>query len=225
MADDSRWRQAQAAELEFWKTCWHHPVYKDVNLEEYWREQTDLLGVEPQSLAGKSVLDLGCGPVGIINFLPVDGPRWAIDPLFHLYTQRIERPGVRFSIARGEAVPFPSESMDVVFCFNVLDHVADAEAVLADVRRLLRADGTLYVMVHTFPSWLKGLLFFDRPHTYHWDRGDVRGLLERAGFKLKRERHQRRRFRLGAADYLKPWLWPYALGQCVVTSSYYVAVR
>ena len=46
----------------------------------------------------------------------------AIDPLFHLYTERIAQPDVRFCVARGEAVPLASEVMDAVFCFNVLDH-------------------------------------------------------------------------------------------------------
>lgn len=225
MQPERRWRAAQAAECQFWKRWRQIPVYKDVQLEEYWKAQTELLGLEPATLAGKTVLDLGCGPVGLINFLPVTGPRRAVDPLLHRYTECIRAHGIGFCAARGEALPFPSESMDVVLCFNVLDHVAEAGTVLEEVRRLLRPGGTLYLMVHTFPSWLKQLLFFDRMHTYHWSRDDVRKLLESAGFRLQREHHQPRRFALRFADCFKPSLWRYAAGRLIITSSYFTAQK
>jgi SAM-dependent methyltransferase len=225
MGREARWRKAQAAELEFWRGWRRIHVYRDLHLEDYWREQMELLGVEPQTINGKTVLDLGCGPVGIVNFLPPTGTRWAVDPLLHRYSERIAAAGVGFCAGCGEWLPFPNESMDVVFCFNVLDHVSDAGAVLREIYRVLRPAAQLYLMVHTFPSWLKHMLFFDRPHTYHWSRLDLRKLLKSAGFYLRRELHRPRKFRLRPADYFNPSLWRYVAGSLVITSSYCAAQK
>jgi SAM-dependent methyltransferase len=225
MRCEVRWRKAQAAELEFWKSWRHIPVYRDLQLEDYWREQMELLGVEPQRISGGTVLDVGSGPVGLVNFLPATGTRWAVDPLLHRYSERIAAPGVGFCAARGESLPFPSESVDAVFCFNVLDHVANAETVLREIYRVLRPASRLYVMVHTFPSWLKHFLFFDRPHVYHWTRFDLRKLLESADFQLLRELHRPRKFRLRPWYCFKPSLWRYVAGSLTITSSYCTAQK
>lgn len=50
--------------------------------------------------------------------------------------------------ARAEHLPFPDASFDHVVCALVLCSVADLEAALAEIRRVLRPEGTLVLLEH-----------------------------------------------------------------------------
>jgi SAM-dependent methyltransferase len=65
---------------------------------------------------------------------------------------RDAHPDVRSELI-GNAAPFEPGSFDVVTSVEVIEHVADLEAFLADVRRLLRPDG---VFVWTTPCANRG---------------------------------------------------------------------
>ena len=49
----------------------------------------------------------------------------------------------------GATLPYPDETFDVVFSSNVLEHVRDVPALLAEASRVLRPSG---VMIHVLPS-------------------------------------------------------------------------
>ena len=74
----------------------------------------------------------------------------------------------------GETLPFPDATFDVVFSSNVLEHVRDVPALLAEASRVLRPSG---VMIHVLPSptwrlwtivahyvWVVQSVFFRRPN-------------------------------------------------------------
>lgn len=48
---------------------------------------------------------------------------------------------IRYVVARGEELPFPDASFDLVLCCDVLEHVDDVELVLAEAARVLRPGG------------------------------------------------------------------------------------
>jgi SAM-dependent methyltransferase len=70
---------------------------------------------------------------------------------------RIADPTVDIAGAVG-ALPLSTAACDTVLCFNVLEHVFDYTAALAEMRRVLRPGGTLYgrvpflLGVHADPS-------------------------------------------------------------------------
>jgi len=99
-------------------------------------------------LAGLRALDVGCSAGFIADELALAGA--------HTTGVDIDEPGlvaarerfgerVEFSLARGEALPFEDGSMDVVVFNHIYEHVVDPDAVLADIRRVLKPDGTMYV--------------------------------------------------------------------------------
>lgn len=49
----------------------------------------------------------------------------------------------------GNHIPFPSESFDVVFSSNVLEHISQIASFLVEMRRVLKPDG---IAVHILPS-------------------------------------------------------------------------
>jgi ubiquinone/menaquinone biosynthesis C-methylase UbiE len=52
---------------------------------------------------------------------------------------------VEFVCAPGEALPLPDESLDLVVFNHIYEHVVDPDAVIADIRRVLKPEGIAYL--------------------------------------------------------------------------------
>lgn len=60
---------------------------------------------------------------------------------------RREFPHLSFAEASATALPFPDGSFHVVTAFHTLEHVPDVSLALRECRRVLAADGTLFVVM------------------------------------------------------------------------------
>lgn len=65
-------------------------------------------------------------------------------------------PPAQLARSVGEALPFASHSMDLVCSFNVFEHVANPQAVLAEAIRVLKPGGYLYFSFPSYGSWWEG---------------------------------------------------------------------
>lgn len=52
---------------------------------------------------------------------------------------------ISFLCADGSALPFPDRSIDIVVFNHIYEHVVDADAVMSEIRRVLRPDGVAYL--------------------------------------------------------------------------------
>ncbi len=96
---------------------------------------------------GRRVLDLGCAGGFMAEALEERGARvTGIDPAREAIAAaraHAEARGVAISydVGTGEEMPYPDASFDAVVCVDVLEHVRDLDAVLAQVARVLRPGG------------------------------------------------------------------------------------
>ena len=107
--------------------------------------------LEGVPLAGKAVLDLGCGTGGITRFLADSyGPALIVGidvdaGLVARATERAARAGVAngptFQTVTPGPLPFADGSFDVVFSKDAMVHIADKEALFGEVFRVLRPGG------------------------------------------------------------------------------------
>lgn len=58
-----------------------------------------------------------------------------------------EHDGVQYALSEEKVLPYQDEMFDAVLIFDVLEHVADVPAVLAEIRRVLKRGGILYAYV------------------------------------------------------------------------------
>lgn len=121
---------------------------------------------------GASVLELGCGN--------------------RAYQRAVERAGYKYVgadlgdnshadvvIAPNGIVPVADKSYEAVLSIQVLEHVPDPAAYLAEARRLLKPGGRLVLSTHGF--WA----YHPSPTDYwRWTNAGLRKLLEDQGYKV-----------------------------------------
>lgn len=102
---------------------------------------------DDEVLAGRLVLDLGCGMGGLSTALALAGARVCSVDFNASYCHITRLRGRRYGLdlpsinAAGEALPFPDSHFDVIMCVDVLEHVRDPEALLAEISRCLKPGG------------------------------------------------------------------------------------
>src|SRR5260370_32336653 len=111
---EKRWQEAQKHELDFWRHWRDLSPYRNVDLDSYWAAEQLRFELPPGFFNGKSVLDVGCGPVGLIHFLPQAAWRIRLDPLLLDYKEKLPAPAPGGSVvATGERLPVQSKAMDI----------------------------------------------------------------------------------------------------------------
>ena len=113
------------------------------------RRHTDVLR-ETVTLAGRSVLEVGCGAGRLLGWLRREGAApVGLDPSgAELARARMEAPCIPLVAGKGEALPFASGRFDLVLFFNSLHHVPlplQWQAV-SEAARVMAADGLLLVV-------------------------------------------------------------------------------
>jgi SAM-dependent methyltransferase len=192
-----RWQQAQQYEQSFWQRLGEDietGSRDQLNWYKWRAEQLEqrLKASSAQLPPNGKVLEIGSGPVGIVNFLTW-GHRYAIDPLEHFYKTRsslvsIRKPGVTYLDGTGEKLPFDPTTFSLVIIDNVIDHTSAPAIVLQEINRVLKPDGYLYLSVNVHTRWgallhecLAGLRI-DRGHPHTFTSATLRRLLKAHGF-------------------------------------------
>lgn len=153
-------------------------------LFEYWKTYRffDELQAFLKPIQGKRVLDIGCGVISVLNLIKEPGAELhGIDPLIDEYRQLYKLDeGIGWTTAPGEKVPFRDEYFDIVFCTNVLDHTEDPDAVLDEVRRVLKNGGVFVLTTDVFKIPEKR----NAAHPHAFTSVAVDSLLDRHGMEI-----------------------------------------
>lgn len=121
------------------------------------------LRILPSRLAGKRVLELGCGAGQAATSFALLGARViAVDSSSEqLAAARLlaEQAGARVDFHQGDLCELafvPAESVDLVFCAATLDYVEDLGRVLRSVHRVLQPNGVfVFTLEHPFALCLE----------------------------------------------------------------------
>lgn len=143
---------------------------------------------------GGRILDYGCGRGEIVTIGRQRGlDLWGADTYSGHYVPSLDAVadntrGYIRQIHQSRA-DFPDAHFDVVLSNQVLEHVTEPEAVISDMRRLLRPGGTLIAAFPVTSTWYEGHVGLYFAHRF--PRGSVRHtafvVASRLGFGLYRE--------------------------------------
>ena len=141
-----------------------------------------------------SLLDVGCGEAVLTHkWAQRLGDRRVVgidldDPLLHAQWEQRKAPNLTYQVMKAENLPFADAEFDVATAIEVLEHVPDPEATVAEMARV--AQRFLIVSVPREPLWRGlnmargaywGALGNTPGHLNHWSKRSFVALLERHG--------------------------------------------
>ncbi|MFD2170571.1 class I SAM-dependent methyltransferase [Tumebacillus lipolyticus] len=106
------------------------------------------------------VLEAGCGTGPLLRELARQRPMWRLTGVdlscgslsLGCMAAAAERCGIDFLQLDLRKLPFADGSFDLVYTRDVLDHLEDREATLAELERVLHPDGVLILFERTTKS-------------------------------------------------------------------------
>lgn len=142
----ARWQAAQKHALEKWKG-------KNLQLA---REETErellplLLRYAREYPKSASILEVGCGPICISQFLPQRHKTY-LDPLLNDFRRMFpgKLPEGEYLANGAESIERPSSSYDLILCTHALSCSMNPELIMHEMERLLKKDGLLILTMTT----------------------------------------------------------------------------
>lgn len=158
----------------------------------------------------RKVLDLGCGTGYGTKILSnernevygIDISQKAVDYAKKTYF------GPRYTCSSAERLPFKDNDFDVITAFEVIEHIENPEKALAEIYRVLKNDGSLFISTPNLRHLgnMLGHFLLGRPYPKHSKNiyhlkefyyDEFVNFLKNAGFKIV--------FQYG--QELRPWPW------------------
>ena len=212
--------------MDFWRRWTTLAPYRDLDIPGYWSAEIGRYGRTWECFRGRRVLDVGCGPFGLIHYADYASERICIDPLLPQYRQKLSGgslSGPQLSIcAMGESLPLADRSVDIAICHNALDHMLDPGAALDEIARVLRPGGTALLMIHTFPAWVRPLYRLDRMHPHHFTPESF-AVIVGSRFEIERRETFPRHFEAPSGRWWMPSFWKYAAANLITSGTYVLA--
>lgn len=160
--------------------------------------KADLVRLKLHSPQGK-LLDVGCGHGFFLQHACKKGYEpWGVE-VSRPACDYVKRSGFRVFCGQLTELTLPSESFDIVTCFDMLDYVSNPLVQITEMKRLLRPRGFLMIRVlnriYYARLWQKLVQlvcprscldenpFFEEDHLIQYSTRTVRALLTRTGFQ------------------------------------------
>lgn len=149
--------------LAFWK---RKKAVEGRLRNSYFKEfYTKHFEIEDTFYSGKRILDIGCGPRGSLEWADMALERIGLDPLAKQYLKLgADKHKTKYVAAYSESIPFDDDYFDVISSFNSLDHVADIQITISEIKRVLKPGGVFLLLTE-----LNHAPKIKEPQDFSWD--------------------------------------------------------
>lgn len=189
-------KQKEIEELNFWlnirKNGWRGFSPEGWRIAHIHFKQYSLMYINRSisDLENKVVVEVGCGPAGVIPHLNNAAIAVGVDPLIDEYKKLWDLSNDKVKYICSAIETFKTNiQADVVICWNVLDHVSDIELATKSLFDMLKPDGELWFMINledmSGSGWvvLEGSL--DSAHPHRVNAVSISRLMKKYGFFWK----------------------------------------
>ncbi|HSM68404.1 MAG TPA: methyltransferase domain-containing protein [Xanthomonadales bacterium] len=150
---------------------------------EIWYEHVHRYAFAAQFCRQARVLDAACGEgygsaMLAASAAQVTGVDISADTIAHAAARYGRQENLDFECVDCTALPFAQESFDVVVSFETLEHLAGQQALLAEFRRVLKADGLLILSSPDKAEYADKRDFNNPFHVRELYRGELEALIE-----------------------------------------------
>lgn len=186
-----RWLKAQKEESKFWLYQVKNKHEKPEKYKRKWRGFLDYFGKNIIIEESHSILEVGCGVSGLINYLP-RGDKFALDPLVKGYIEDGgDKDNVKLIRAVGEEIPFPDNYFDLVICLNALDHTINPQKVIEESFRVVKNGGTFFLsifvsskIIYFYRRMKEAIGMGDPLHPFHFTEEKIITMLKDSSFEI-----------------------------------------
>ena len=139
-----KWLDAQKGELKSW-------TIGDLDRKDLiksWRNRIDNYKIDFSDFkVSTKILDVGCGPVSILEILPKSEIMIATDSLNDEYQKYFfrKKTNIKYKNFAAEKIPYENNYFDVIFCLNAFDHLEKPFVALDEMLRVLNLNGCIYI--------------------------------------------------------------------------------
>ncbi len=126
-----------------WASFYDNPLQQKLYFGPIQDAVIQRLGSDPGQ-----ILDLGCGTGELmVKLAHVEPPPLGMDVSFEMLAKGHEKPrlGGRLAVADGHYLPLADQSVDVITCLISFQYYLEPLRALADMRRVLKPGGRLYL--------------------------------------------------------------------------------
>ncbi|MFK0686710.1 class I SAM-dependent methyltransferase [Mesorhizobium sp. IMUNJ 23033] len=167
------YRQMAATEDEHWWFCGRRAIAEAV--------------IRGLGLPGDAdILEIGAGTGGNIQMLEQFGAVTAVE--MNDLARQIAREKTGHDFLAGhlpDGMPVASQGFDLICLFDVLEHVAEDEASLATIRRMLKPGGKVVLTVPAH-QWLWSKHDVGLHHMRRYSRELLKARIEQAGYRIEK---------------------------------------
>lgn len=157
---------------------------------------TSFLARTVASFTAGPVLDVGCGAGHLLNALANHGiPATGFDVSAEIVLKAARNsPAKVLRHDANEAWPFEDGAFHAVTMFDVIEHLAAYDNALEESRRVLKSNGSLFVVTVNRASILRWFLgskwgaLRDPEHVVYFDRSLLESALRHSGFQVQESR-------------------------------------
>lgn len=163
-----------------------------------WQHRRDVAALWPYLAPPARVLDVGCATGELLQIIREQGNPFVtgIEPSPQAADIARTRWGLDVITGDLQVAALPSESVDVALLSHVIEHVPSPSETIAELRRVLRPDGTLILWLPNLDSaaarvWGTSWIGFDAPrHLYTFSVDTLGALLEKHRFVIRSVHHE-----------------------------------
>ena len=154
----------------------------------------DLIGFDRGFFKGKVCLDAGCGggrntiAMARLGAAEAHGIDIGAAGVADARERAATLPNVTFQQASVEAIPYPDETFDVVWCAGVLMHVGNDEKALDELSRVLKPGGLLYMLVYATGGMRWPLIQLLKPIAAEIGQETMEAAVEASGIAANKRR-------------------------------------